>query len=511
MPGSPGTAHPHLPPVSESGHNAPPIPDADRSAIAAVQRDIIAAMRAGRQLSHAHKEGGTRIGWDRDRFVIEDYGEWSSRREFADESSFLEGLWKRYDWMVSPGRGAQRRSEIEAWRFILHELRRDPFSGPNTATTTWSRLRRMRMFAALLVLILAVVGFGVARLLQVRTIGAPFGSSVRLGDTLATLVRTQERYIPSLHRNPDRDRFRIDLLLTPLTGDAKARVVPLARDLQHNAFHPGTKLLGTDGPLLWMMVPELKALDVRSSRLIALKDLRAANPALEEIWFSARFHFTDRMHLMSADRQRSYTIEPETLRARIEDAPPRVTWQDPAPPTTAQQCLGGLIDEVNGLVALSPAERSGSFRIGSMLARDFQIERSREPRTLHRMRAEPLGSRLRLVELTELSSTTYTGGTFIRSAPGAGPLALENPASVLVCHQSGPTLDPKILVTRVDLQGSPRWSTDTGLRELDQILPGGRLLVVIGRLPALDGRVPEPVVVTIDTATGRPSTRSLRL
>lgn len=483
---------------------------ADRDVIAAVQRDILAALRAGRHIRQAHKEGGTNIDWVRDRFVIEEYGEWSSRREYTDETAFLEALWKRYAWMVSPGRGAQRQSEPDAWRSILRELRGEHPSSHLSGSTFLTRLRSIRMIVALLVLVLAVIGFGVVRLVQVRTLGAPFGASVRVGDSLATLVSTQERYIPSLHRNPERDRFRIDVMITPLFSDAKPRMIALARSLRSNAFHPGTKLLGTDGPLLWMFVPELKALDLRTSRVITLADLRAANPGLGEIWTSARFHFADRLHLMSADRQRSYTIDPDTLRAREDETPPRITWQDPAPDVHTHLCQGGPIATGTWLVALSAKERESSFRVGSTIAHDLPAERSREPRQLHRLQVEPLGTRLRIVALEPVGEASFTGGTLLRRAPGAGPLVLGEPTAVLVCHRTGSTLEPRISVARVDAQGAVAWSVDTGLRDLDQVLPDARHTIMVGRFPAPEGRLPEPVAVIVDAATGAVVARSLR-
>ena len=309
----------------------PTHPGADRETIAAVQRQILASMRAGRKLSHAHKEGGTTIGWEGDRFVVEDYGDCPLRREFTDEESFLAALWNRHEWMTSPGRGTERKSPLGAWQSILGELARERAGASTSGSAFMHRLRHMRTAVAIVVLVLSAIGFGVVRLLQVRTIGAPFGASLRIGDTLATLVRTQERYVPSLHRNPDRDRFRIDLLLTPLDENTAPRRISLARGLERSAFHPGTRLLGADGSLLWMLVPELKAVDMRSHRVISLRDLEAANPQLGDLWMTARFHFSDALHATSSDRQHSYTIDSDSLRARADVAAPRITWQDPRP------------------------------------------------------------------------------------------------------------------------------------------------------------------------------------
>lgn len=441
--------------MTNADSNVPSPTAADRATIAAVQREILAAMRTGRTLSQAHKEGGTTISWEGDRFVIAEYGSWSSRREFTDESEFLDALWKRYDWMTSPGRGGQRRTELEAWRFILHEVCRTHFAtSPVAASTFVHRLRWIRLLAGVAVLVVAAVGFGVVRLLQVRTIGAPFGLSMRVDDSIATLVRTQERYVPSLHRNPDRDRFRIDLLLTPIDEATPSRRIPLARSLDRAAFHPGTKLLGVDGPLLWLFVPELKAVDLRTFRVITLRDLQRANPELDDLWLTARFHFAERLHLLSADRQRAYTIDADTLRARRLDAAPRIAWDNPAAAATVNLCLGGPVGNGGWLVALSSRERDASFRIGSTIAREWPASPSREPRALYQLQVEPAGTRLRILARDALTPESFVGASLVRPGAEAGPQVFPGPEGVLIVHHSGTRLAPGVAATRISRDGA---------------------------------------------------------
>lgn len=487
--------------------------EAHLTEVAAVQREILAAMRAGAIMSSVHKEGGTRISWERDRFVVSDYGEAESLVEFTDEASFLAMLRQRYDGEVSRHTYPQRVPELAAWKLILRLLWRETDS-PSSAAATTATIRlialRRSMIPAIVVLVLAVIGLGVAKLITVRTIGTPFGASTRSADSIATLIRTQEPYIPSLHRNPDRDRFRIDLRLTPLAGGEVPKTINLARDLERSAFHPGTKILGVDGPLLWLLVPELKAVDLRSDRVITIADLRAANPDVGELWQTARFHFIDHLHVMSPDRQRSFTLDPDTLRTQREDGAPRITWQTPEPSAEAWLCLGGKISGSEWIVALTPAERDQSFRPGSLLASDQSPRKTRDPRSLYRVRVEPLASRLRIVSVTALSDANFTNGALVRSARDAGPLMLANASGVLLAYQTGSVLKATWRIVRVDMDGREVWTHETGLREVNQLLPDPENLVLIGKLPAPEGKVPEEVIVIIDTATGTATTRTLR-
>lgn len=129
--------------------------------------------------------------------------------------------------------------------------------------------------------------------------------------------------------------------------------------------------------------------------MITIADLRAANPDVGEIWQTARFHFADHLHVMSPDRQRSYTLDPDTLRTMREDSAPRITWQTAEP----RRCMGfasaGKISDTEWIVALTPAERDLSFRQGSLLGSDRSPGKTRDPRTLYRVRIETLAARVR--------------------------------------------------------------------------------------------------------------------
>jgi hypothetical protein len=111
------------PPAAAARMEPAPALDAGNGASAAIQQEILAALRGGAEFRTAHKEGGTTIRWQHGRYIREDYGDWSERAEYTDESAFLAFLWRFFEW---ESRGLQRAElpEPERWRNIQQLLHR---------------------------------------------------------------------------------------------------------------------------------------------------------------------------------------------------------------------------------------------------------------------------------------------------------------------------------------------------------------------------------------------------
>ena len=65
------------------------------------------------------------------------------------------------------------------------------------------------------------------------------------------------------------------------------------------------------------------------------------------------------------------------------------------------------------------------------------------------------------------------------------------------------------MVARVERSGKIGWSADTRIGKLDQVFPDRAYVVFIGTRPAAAGKVPEPIVVSVDNQSGRVSTSTL--
>lgn len=98
--------------------------------VAAVQREILAALRRGASFSTAHKEGGTNIRYHRGRYVAADYGESSGERTFDSDEAFLAYLRKFFHYQVNQNYRPDAIPELVAWKLILRLLHRGADSAP---------------------------------------------------------------------------------------------------------------------------------------------------------------------------------------------------------------------------------------------------------------------------------------------------------------------------------------------------------------------------------------------
>lgn len=168
----------------------------------------------------------------------------------------------------------------------------------------------------------------------------PQGQTVPIAGALATLTVSLEPYTVSLHRNPERDRYSVQLQLSDPTGKQSDRFIPIARHLQARDLHFDARLLGDDGHRLWFYVKSIGAWDYLKGKLVTADDLRRANPSLgkfagkdnsndplidksvrnraqpaQELWAgeSRLYQFEKRLQVTTPDFQRVFEIDPATL------------------------------------------------------------------------------------------------------------------------------------------------------------------------------------------------------
>lgn len=343
--------------------------------------------------------------------------------------------------------------------------------------------------------------------------GFPLGPSVRTPEHIATLIQALEPYVPSLHRNPANDRYRLALLLSPVDGRAAARMVPIAQQRPAGEFRLAG-LLGCDGRTVWFAFNGLGGIDLATGKPVGPAQLRAANRTLAETWDDPRrVSFDGALRVSSPDRRTTLEVDPATLVARTVTVPPRAS-------NLARQA--SVSDFLSTGVRPAPAQWLGlhtaqeaerDYRPQSWLTRNDHPDETKAVRHFHRGSLDPTGDRGRptVVSMAPLEGDGYLNAAFVRSGSRAEPLRLANPDGYLIVYTARPGLGGTTVVARVQPDARLVWKTDTGIDrfKLVQILPDARTPAFIGTRPAVPDKVPEPILVVVDTQSGRATTTTL--
>lgn len=367
--------------------------------------------------------------------------------------------------------------------------------------------------AVALVFVTAVVAGDAKKLLMIKSpTGTPLGLSVRAPQHIATLIEALEPYAPSLHRDPSKDRYRIGLFLQPLDGRSPGRLIPLTAG-QPAADFRMTKLIGCDGVTVWFSVGGLGGVNLQTGKIIRADDLRRANPALGEPWDDPRrVSFEQRLRMSTVDLKTMFEVDPATLRATA--MPAQRGGKPPFDPAVVDFLAAGVRPTPTtwlGLHSAKEAERD--YRPKARIAKLNGAEEAKELRRLHRGELGPELDRgyREMLSLTRVADDEFLNAAFVRSAAHAEPLRLEGPDGFLMIHTSKPGLVGTLVVSRVDAAGKIAWRADTGIDrfKLGQILPDPRHIAFIGTRPPVPDKVPEPILVVIDTQSGALAVTSL--
>ncbi len=504
--------------------------------VTAVQCAIIDGMKRGGTYGTSHKEGGTNIYWRVDRFVRSDYGDYPDLKNYKSDAEFLQMLWNFCQFDVKRHAGKQGLSDLDAWKLILRrmggiapphpeDLRGGfgagfatlagavAFPATTHAATTMQPLYStpFAKWLGLGVLVLVFAGLAAWQFVSIKSTGTPLGAALRSETHVFQLINTQERYLPSLHRNPSKNRYRIDLLVIPLADPTKQETLTLIRQQQANAMTPMTKILGVDGDVVWVNALDTFAVNLRTKRVARTADLRRANPELDLFLNSARPEFKDRFVAVSPDWSYAYEFSGETLKASMCPPPSRGSWIDEQSNVRIERrlCSGGVIGSNEWIAVATPEDASSDFKIGFSLSRDFTAGEKDRSRQLYRGTADYSEQRPPIQSFARLTETEYCAANFLRSRPGGTILRATNPDSVFLIHRVGTQLFAPYTLTRVSPDGKELWNAATGLGRLEQVLPGTNTILLKGERTPVPNKVPEPILVLINTTTGAANTVSL--
>jgi hypothetical protein len=358
---------------------------------------------------------------------------------------------------------------------------------------------------------LFAAGLAAGQFLAIKSKGVPLGPAVRLPQHMAQIVQTTENYLPTLHRNPDSDRFRIELLTISLDDPKQQETFTLLRQQDRSVLQPPTKILGADGNVVWVQALDVFGVDLKTKKILQLADLRKLNPEQDAFFARARFEFTTQLVAVSPDRMQAFAFPADSLRAKPV-APPSggSSFQSASyDGANLSLCSGGLIGPADWFGALEAKAVNSTFKPGLSLPSDFPVGPKEESRQLYRGRLEAQGKRLQIVAMEPIPNASYRGAALLRSTYGGALLRLNGPDSVLLLHRAGTELFAPLTMSRIAPDGKVIWAGTTGVGKLQQIFVDTRAVVLVGERPRVAGKVPEPVMVFMNTDAGTAQTISL--
>lgn len=370
---------------------------------------------------------------------------------------------------------------------------------------------RMLIPLVVVVLVLTFAGLAAWQFVTIKSTGTPLGPAMRASDYIVQIISTQERYLPSLHRNPSKDRYRLDLLIVSTADPARQEMITLIRQQQSNALQPMTKILGAQGDVVWVQALDLFAVNLRTKRVAGEADLRKANPELGRFLHSAKPQFTDRLLAVAPDWSSAYEFSGETLKATACPPPSRGSWLEEQLNGRIAGSLssGGLIAATEWIAVATPEDAKSDFKPGFSLPRDFTAGEKDRNRQLYRGTADTSKVRPPIQSSQRISETEYRQATLLRAEPGGTLLRATNPDSVFLLSRTGKELFAPFTLTRLAPDGNAIWNSATGIARLAQVLPGADCIALIGERPPVPNKVPEPILVLVNPATGATNTVSL--
>ncbi len=354
-----------------------------------------------------------------------------------------------------------------------HSSPTPPTKSPASFPLTYSRLKaKMALWLGGVVLVLAVIAWVCRGMFVIETTGTPLGDSVRVGDTIATLIQRLEPYVPSLHRDHGKDTYSTGLLLHAAGTVTRPEYVAIASGHQAGSLQL-SKFLACDGERLRFQAPEVGAYDLRLRRLLTADELRNDTPPT---------------------RPRT---DPVLDLAKGDDA------------LLLSLAAAGSVSATRWLGVLTAAEATREYTPGKSASPVVRLERSHDPRALYVADLTQDDARARVATLQARAGEPMFNGGFLRTAKGGPLLRLVDPSGLLLTFESQRYRTGTVSLARLDEDGNELWRCDLGIGELQQVLPDAARPAFLGTRPRVPGKVSEPILVIVDASSGATSTWSL--
>lgn len=329
-----------------------------------------------------------------------------------------------------------------------------------------------RIFISLVVTVLAAIAaifFGIKKQVGVRSYGYPAGRVMRAGPYLAVVIQKCDPYIPTLQgTSEDKKSYSYQLWLMPETAVGDTRSASLDRSVRSRDRRHYVGIERVESGVVWYSTRATAGIDYTT-----LKPANMAVPAsVANIPIS---------QLLGSSRPPD-----EPYRARIAPIGPD-EW----------------------LMLATELDARNDLKAGFSMPRSTDAEMISKPRTLYRVSTK-MAQRPQIESFSAVAPLTVRNAAFVRTGTTGELYRFSNPDGLLLIHEGDPGTPSTVRLSRMNLDGTFAWTSDTTIQRLTQVLPHATLPAFVGELATTATPInPHPAVAVINVNDGGVNVKSL--
>lgn len=329
-----------------------------------------------------------------------------------------------------------------------------------------------RIAIALAVTALAAIAallFGLKKQIGVRSYGYPAGRVVRTGQHLAVVIQKCDPYIPSLQGTAESKKsYSYQLWLIPDTATGDPRTMSLATSIRSSDRRHYVGVERVESGIIWCSTSTTIGIDATTLKPTSTPvPASIANIPISELLGSSR----------PAD---------EPFRARVARVGPD-EW----------------------LMLATELDARNDLKAGFSMPRNTDAESTSKPRTLYRVttKTDPLP---KIESFSAITPLTVRNAAFLRSSVTGELYRFTSPDGFLLIHEGEPNTPSTVRLSRMNLDGTLAWTTDTTIQRLTQLLPHATLPAFVGELVTTASPInPHPAIAVINVTDGSLNVKSL--
>ncbi len=329
-----------------------------------------------------------------------------------------------------------------------------------------------RIFISLLVTVLAAITamlFGIKKQVGVRSYGYPAGRVMRAGPYLAVVIQKCDPYLPALQgTSEDKKSYSYHLWLVPETAAGDTRSASLVRSVRSRDRRHYVGIERVESGVVWYSTSATAGVDYTT--------LKPANMAVP---------------------------------ASVASIPISQLLGSSRPPDEPYRARIAQLGSEEWLMLATELDARNDLKAGFGMPRNTDAQTTFKPRTLYRVSTKT-DQRPQIESFAAVTPLTVRNAAFLRTGATGELYRFTNPDGLLLIHEGDPNTPSTVRLSRMNLDGTFAWTSDTTIQRLTQLLPHDTLPAFVGELATSATPInPHPAVAVINVGDGTVNVKSL--